>query len=301
MKGTPCPTIWQLPDMLALASREAVSAISFDPCIYGAKGQKPTTLLLARLGFFREVTLQRGLRGRCNHGPGPYLPGKNYPAELNKALAEAFHMYLWHLNPENCEETLPDLLHDAGRVTNPEEVQPDYLCTASEPRASRDSVSAKGKGGHPQWLEEKDGLNREHRVSLLKSEERSDCPPVSPLSMIRFLPLDWTIMHAGCARFRKGVGAGLCQQVVGFGLAIWVYAGVIFVLSSKFPAPDLSRPQACHKWSHFGTCSMCNLDRMRLMHDAPHCIVMCCIATLHRCMVMCDCVSDFLTSLPIAF
>lgn len=39
------------------------------------------------------------------------------------------------------------------------------------------------------------GLNGEHRVSLLKSEERSDCPPVSPLSMIRFLPLDWTPMR----------------------------------------------------------------------------------------------------------
>lgn len=142
MKGTPCPSIWTLEVMQVLASCEAVSVVSFDQCIYGAGGVKPTTLLLVRLPFFREITLQTGLHGRCHHGPGAHVSlvgregasfrtarAKVYPAGLNIALAEAFHSYVARLNPVQCDRELPREFHDlheVGAVEEPAVVQPDY-------------------------------------------------------------------------------------------------------------------------------------------------------------------------------
>ena len=142
MKGTPCPSRWTLEVMPVLASCEAVSVVSFDQCIYGAGGVKPTTLLLVRLPFFREITLQTGLHGRCHHGPGAHVSlvgregasfrtarAKVYPAGLNIALAEAFHSYVARLNPVQCDRELPREFHDlheAGAVEEPAVVQPDY-------------------------------------------------------------------------------------------------------------------------------------------------------------------------------
>ncbi|CAK9014783.1 unnamed protein product [Durusdinium trenchii] len=142
MKGTPCPSIWTLEVMQVLASCEAVNVVSFDQCIYGAGGVKPTTLLLVRLPFFREITLQTGLHGRCHHGPGAHVSlvgregasfrtarAKVYPAGLNIALAEAFHSYVARLNPVQCDRELPREFHDlheVGAVEEPAVVQPDY-------------------------------------------------------------------------------------------------------------------------------------------------------------------------------
>ena len=41
------------------------------------------------------------------------------------------------------------------------------------------------------------GLNGLHNVSLLESDDLSDCPPVSPLSITRCLPELWVITHLG--------------------------------------------------------------------------------------------------------
>ena len=128
--------------MQVLASCEAVSAVSFDQCIYGAGGVKPTTLLLARLPYFREVTLQTGLRGRCHHGPGAHVSlvgregktfrtarAKVYPVGLNTVLAESFHAYIAKLDPTSCDSELPSIFHELHEVDVTEEptvVQPDY-------------------------------------------------------------------------------------------------------------------------------------------------------------------------------
>ena len=99
MYGTPCPSIWRLQEMQEIAAADAVSVVSFDQCVFGAAGIKPTTLLLVRLEDFREIALQAGLRGRCPHGPGAHVglagkcKAKIYPVALNAALAEAFSWF----------------------------------------------------------------------------------------------------------------------------------------------------------------------------------------------------------------
>ena len=142
MYGTPCPSIWRLQEMREIAAADAVSVVSFDQCVFGAAGIKPTTLLLVRLEDFREIALQAGLRGRCPHGPGAHVGlagkckgafrtarAKIYPVALNAALAEAFHGFVHRLSPSNLKEGLPTelaQLHDVTGVEEPSHVQPDY-------------------------------------------------------------------------------------------------------------------------------------------------------------------------------
>lgn len=73
MYHTPAPSIWRLPVVRALAEADAVAGISFDQCIFGACGIKPTTFLVARMPHFRILVRQTGLSGRCHHGPGAYV------------------------------------------------------------------------------------------------------------------------------------------------------------------------------------------------------------------------------------
>ena len=139
---TPCPSIWRLPMIKALASLSAVAAVSFDQCIFEAPALKPTTFLIARLPHFRVLVLQMGCGGRCPHGPGAHagLSGmhngtfrtakaKVYPPLLNRAIAAAFHAFVHRLRPEKALHRLPDVLYQyisTEAMQDPGEVQPDY-------------------------------------------------------------------------------------------------------------------------------------------------------------------------------
>ena len=105
---------------------------------------EPTTLLLARLPYFRECALQRVLPDDVTtmHGPGARtslqgrsegafctMRAKFIPKGLNRLIAEAAHMFVWHLNPCNSTEEIPPCLqklHEAGCFQDETIVQPDY-------------------------------------------------------------------------------------------------------------------------------------------------------------------------------
>ena len=138
MYGTPCPSIWRLQEIKEMATADAVSVASFDQCVFGAAGVKPTTLMLVRMEAFREIATQMGLRGRCPHGPGAHVGlagafrtarAKIYPEALNAALAEAFHSFVYRLSPENANAGLPEVfhsLHEASTFEETTHVQPDF-------------------------------------------------------------------------------------------------------------------------------------------------------------------------------
>lgn len=142
MYGTPCPSIWRLKEIREMAAADAVSVVSFDQCVFGAAGVKPTTLMLVRMEAFREIVMQLGLSGRCPHGPGAHVGlagkcqgafrtarAKIYPEALNAALAHAFHCFVFRLSPESSQEGLPhefQQLHAACTVEDAAHVQPDY-------------------------------------------------------------------------------------------------------------------------------------------------------------------------------
>ena len=82
-----------------------VSLVSFDQCVCGAAGRKPTTLLLVRFPTVRQRLLQLGNSGRCHHHAGAHqaLIGKQedgsfqtakakiYPALMNEIIGRAMH------------------------------------------------------------------------------------------------------------------------------------------------------------------------------------------------------------------
>ena len=116
-----------------MATADAVSVASFEQCVFGAAGVKPTTLMLVRMEAFREIATQMGLRGRCPYGPGAHVGlaarAKIYPEALNAALAEAFHSFVYRLSPENANAGLPEVfhsLHEASTFEETTHVQPDF-------------------------------------------------------------------------------------------------------------------------------------------------------------------------------
>ena len=84
---------------------------TFDQCLFGCEGRKPTTFLTIRLPHLRHLIRGLGHRGRCNHGPvrHPPLQGLNshgefktaiakiYPQALSAAVASAFVQYAFDL------------------------------------------------------------------------------------------------------------------------------------------------------------------------------------------------------------
>lgn len=124
-----------------MARCKAVSAISFDQCVFGAPAVKPTTFILARFQHFRILALQSGCGGRCPHGPGAHvaLAGKEaggfktsrakvYPPAMNQAIAAAFHVYVHRLQPVQAATTLPTQLKELNvdEIKEISEVQPDF-------------------------------------------------------------------------------------------------------------------------------------------------------------------------------
>jgi hypothetical protein len=140
MKVRPA-SIWMLPALRTLARLECVQLCSFDQCIYGLDATKPTTLMLVRLHTFRDVTMTKGLRGRCSHqtkhkplqgiqpdGSFSTARAKIYPEAMNRALAIAVSRFLTERQLQSGQSMLPEDLRElnTAEFTDMSIVQPDY-------------------------------------------------------------------------------------------------------------------------------------------------------------------------------
>ena len=140
MKVRPA-SIWMLPALRTLARLECVQLCSFDQCIYGLDATKPTTLMLLRLPTFRDVTMTKGLRGRCSHqhqhrplkgiqpdGTFSTARAKIYPEAMNKALAFAVSRFLAERQLLSGLSQLPEDMRELNTAdfTDMSIVQPDY-------------------------------------------------------------------------------------------------------------------------------------------------------------------------------
>ena len=142
LEGTPCPAIWRTQMLKKLAQLQCVSATSFDQCVFGACGIKPTTFLVGRMPVFREVVMVSGHGGRCHHGPGAHVGlagrvngrfrtagAKIYPAGLNYIIAEAFAAFVASLKLKAHDGELSEAVSDlrqVGAAKGRNEIQPDY-------------------------------------------------------------------------------------------------------------------------------------------------------------------------------
>ena len=117
------PRIWMLQAIRLLRTLECISILSFDQCVCGSDAKKPTTLMLLRLPRVRQRILALGDMGRCCHPKGAHTPligrqqdgsfhtarAKIYPRGLNLVLAEELYKFAMEFNPDDKEETLPDI------------------------------------------------------------------------------------------------------------------------------------------------------------------------------------------------
>ena len=102
----------------ALASLNAVAAVSFDQCIFEAPALKPP----------HGPGAHAGLAGMHN-GKFRTAKAKVYPPLLNQAIASAFHAFVHRLRPERASSRLPDVLYQyisTEAMQDPGEIQPDY-------------------------------------------------------------------------------------------------------------------------------------------------------------------------------
>ena len=102
VRGEPA-SIWTFDAIRYLKNLSCFTVVSFDQCVVGAAGRKPTTLLLLRMMKVREQLLKRGHGGRCHHPPGTHTAligrdtegtfhtakAKVYPYGLNRILGDA--------------------------------------------------------------------------------------------------------------------------------------------------------------------------------------------------------------------
>ena len=141
----PC-SLWSFPAVLQLRQLRCISIVSFDQCVFHAPAVKPTTVMLLRLGDFREDTLALGRCGRCQHGFNAHerligrdatgqfktARGKVYPPRLNGAIGKAIGSYVERTfaTEDTCSmaTSLPDVFQRfaATVFVDPSEVQPDF-------------------------------------------------------------------------------------------------------------------------------------------------------------------------------
>jgi hypothetical protein len=134
-------SVWTLHAMRVLARLECFQVCSFDQCVYGLCATKPTTLLLLRLSTFRDITLNRGNRGRCSHVSGHQplrgiqcdgtfqtAKAKVYPAAMNRAIATAVSRFLTERRLKSNWTRLPEDLQELSctDITDETIIQPDY-------------------------------------------------------------------------------------------------------------------------------------------------------------------------------
>ena len=135
-------SIWCLKAIRLMKRLMCVSLVSFDQCVCGAAGRKPTTLLLVRLPAIRKRLLQLGNSGRCHHAAGTHqaLIGKQqdgsfqtakakiYPALMNEIIGKAMHDFALGMAPPSLATDLPQELevYTVQQFMDRTVVQPDY-------------------------------------------------------------------------------------------------------------------------------------------------------------------------------
>eukprot|EP00435_Cladocopium_sp_Y103_P043513 s216_g12.t1 len=135
-------SIWALTAIRLLKGLNCFSVISFDQCICGALGRKPTTLLLLRLPQVRSELLQLGDFGRCPHVHGEHealigrqqdgsfqtSKAKIYPHGLNLILGRAMFHFAHKLAGEQVESRLPEIFepYTVQQFAESGIVQPDF-------------------------------------------------------------------------------------------------------------------------------------------------------------------------------
>ena len=99
---------WTSPSMRWLKRLHCSTFVTFDQCIYGCAGMKPTTFMLVRMPWLRTSIQRLGRCGRCPHPKGFHeaLKGRDasgnfktaiakiYPAALNSAIADAVAIFV---------------------------------------------------------------------------------------------------------------------------------------------------------------------------------------------------------------
>ena len=139
-------SIWALEIIRVLKKLHCVTIVSFDQCVCGALGRKPTTLLLLRLPEVRHNLLLKGQWGRCNHAPDVHGPligkqadgsfntakAKIYPVALNRVLADAMFRFVLEFMDCNITHELPGdfQAYQADGFVERATVQPDYYPAA---------------------------------------------------------------------------------------------------------------------------------------------------------------------------
>jgi hypothetical protein len=135
-------SIWCLKAIRLMKRLMCVSLVSFDQCVCGAAGRKPTTLLLVRLPTVRQRLLQLGNSGRCHHHAGAHqaLIGKQedgsfqtakakiYPALMNEIIGRAMHDFALGLKHPDVAAELPQEfeVYTVQQFMDHNIVQPDY-------------------------------------------------------------------------------------------------------------------------------------------------------------------------------
>ena len=134
-------SVWTLDSIRALAKLQCSQICSFDQCVYHLQAKMPTTLLLLRLGTFRDLTLQRGRGGKCAHLNGhPPLRGRNdngefttacakiYPKSMNYAIALAVSRFLSERLMSTGSNCLPEDFQelDSRNFVDESVIQPDF-------------------------------------------------------------------------------------------------------------------------------------------------------------------------------
>lgn len=134
-------SIWSLHILRILARLECFQICSFDQCIYELAATKPTTLLLLRLHTFKDITMTKGICGRCSHrakhkplqgiqsdGSFATAKAKIYPVAMNKAIAIAVSRFLTERHLQSTWRELPHDLQElrCTEVVDESVVQPDF-------------------------------------------------------------------------------------------------------------------------------------------------------------------------------
>ena len=127
--------------MRRLRALQCVTVASFDQGVFGTGFRKPTTIMLVRLGSFRNAVMMKGNNGRCNHANHDVLQGKQgdgsictsrakvYPPPgLNNLLGRAIMDFIVHQLEMKDTEELPDSVacFCEDLVADNEVVQPDF-------------------------------------------------------------------------------------------------------------------------------------------------------------------------------
>ena len=133
------PSVWCLSILSQLVRLQCVQIVSFDQCVFGCEGKKPTTLCWVRLPAIRRAALARGHGGRCHHAwkhaplSGRSETGFNtakakiYPAELNWCVAEGVRQFILCRNLQTNDDLPSDLaLLNSDVFAELDQVQPDF-------------------------------------------------------------------------------------------------------------------------------------------------------------------------------